>query len=138
MLLGPNFLWPRPLHHEKRVWRYLWEESPASASRNPWVCWTFSRRSPSRASSVCPNVGPNWCGFNVSSAAFLGDDLTFEQTGNDVDSIGHTVALGLGVDAEHHRVRGQEAGTEAEHEVKFVIWFSSCGKVPMGWTRPCW
>ena len=70
MLLGPNFLWPRPLHHEKRVWRYLWEESPASASRNPWVCWTFSRRSPSRASSVCPNVGPNRCGFNVSAAAY--------------------------------------------------------------------
>ena len=28
---------------------------------------------------------------------------------------GHAVALRLGIDAEHHRIRRQETGTEAEH-----------------------
>jgi hypothetical protein len=47
--------------------------------------------------------------------ALLGDDLAVEQTGDDVDGVRHPVALGLGIDAEHHRVRWQEARAEAEH-----------------------
>jgi len=45
----------------------------------------------------------------------LRDDLAGEQAGDDVDGIGHAVALGLGIDAEHHRVRGEQTGPKAEH-----------------------
>ena len=45
----------------------------------------------------------------------LRDDLAVEEAGDDVDRIGHAVALRVGVDAEHHRVGRQEARAEAEH-----------------------
>jgi hypothetical protein len=47
--------------------------------------------------------------------ALPGDHLAGEQAGDDVDRVGHAVALGFGIDAEHHRVRRQQAWTEAEH-----------------------
>jgi hypothetical protein len=47
--------------------------------------------------------------------ALLGDDFAVQQTGDDVDRVGHAVALRLRVDAKHHRVRRQKPGAEAEH-----------------------
>jgi hypothetical protein len=43
------------------------------------------------------------------------DHLAGEQAGDDVDGVGHAVALRLGVDTEHHRIRGQQARAKAKH-----------------------
>ena len=45
----------------------------------------------------------------------LGDDLAGQKARDDVDRVRHAVALGLGIDAEHHRIRWQEAWPKAEH-----------------------
>jgi hypothetical protein len=47
--------------------------------------------------------------------SLLGDDLAGEQAGDNVDRVGHTVALSVGIDAEHHCIRRQETGSKAEH-----------------------
>ena len=46
----------------------------------------------------------------------LGDDLAAEQAQDHVQRLGHAVALGLRVDAQHHRVGRQQARPGAEHD----------------------
>lgn len=46
----------------------------------------------------------------------LGDDLAAEQAQDEVERLLHAVALGVGIDVEHHGVRRQQAGPGAEHD----------------------
>ena len=46
----------------------------------------------------------------------LGDDLAAEQAQDEVERLLHAVALGVGIDVEHHGVRRQQAGPGTEHD----------------------
>jgi hypothetical protein len=45
-----------------------------------------------------------------------GDGLAAEEAQDHLERLHHAVALRHRVDAEHHRVRGQETGAGAEHD----------------------